>query len=582
MILAVVQAPQSCAPGWLYAGPFSVISLAQGAVHLGLSGAASRYAGAGVSVAIEVGGPEAGRTDALAVAAAYRRFGRECVAHLSGRFRFLLHDSEKGEVLAASSTAPSWPWVYWSDSRTTVICSRLLPMLRCPDVPRSLNENYAAHLVMGLAAMPDGTTPLSGVRRLTPGAALVIDRHGPKVLRVDRLEPRELRHRGGKPADAFLEELAAAVQVAAEGGRSALSFSGGLDSATLAVAGLRRAETLRAYSFLASEDGATEVNAIRVMERALPALDVTRIDASDTADFPDLGSDLRDDPPLVPLGLLPARMQLWSRASADGFRTLIEGEGGDELFSALPTPVDALQRGRVGEVARHFLRPGGRRELIEYAVLLPLLPNMVQRAWLARSESMDAHLPAFAAWDARQHPLMREATNEFLASLVHRTFAERLHEWTSAPVVVGAMLSRRHVAGSFGVELEWPMLHREVLELVMGLHQERLLQGGPERRFLRDALEGIVPDEVRLAPKDVSLYRAFIARVLTSPRAREAVRDARVRARLADLVRFERVDAMLDGLAAGRALGASALWHLECLVSFAQWYAKASSEYGVD
>ncbi len=92
----------------------------------------------------------------------------------------------------------------------------------------------------------------------------------------------------------------------------------------------------------------------------------------------------------------------------------------------------------------------------------------------------------------------------------------------------------------------------------------------------------MVPDEVRRRPKNVALYKALIHRILTSSRSREALRDARVRARLADLVRFDRVEAMLDGLAAGRSLGMAALWQLECLVGFAEWYARASREHGVN
>jgi len=583
MILGVVQARPTLGPDWLSSEPVSVISLADGVTRLALSGAASRYAGGRLTVVAEADRREGWEIDAEAVATAYRHLGRACVGHLPGRFRFLLHDADAGELFAASSTAPAWPLVYWSDARTTVICSRLLPLLRHPDVPRSLNENYLVHMVMGLSAMADGTTALRGTRRLTSGEALVVGRYGASACRVDRLSPREVPERGGTHGDRFIDELASAMQVAAAGGQSTLSFSGGLDSAALVAAGLRRADTMPAYSFVASgARGAPEITAIEAMRRAFAGLRVTQVDVSGTADFPDLGSDLRDDPPLVPLGLLPARMQLWSRVRAAGFRTVIEGEGGDELFFSLPTPVDALRRGRLLAAARAVLGSGGRRKLLEHAILLPLLPNLMQRAWLARSESMDDHLPAFAAWSARQHPLVREASDEYLASLVHRPFADRLHQWLSAPIVVGAMASRRHLADNLGVELAWPLLERGVLELVMGLHAKRALGGGPQKPFLRDALQGIVPEEVRLLPKDIGLYRSFIPRVLTSQQARDALRDPRVRTRLADLVRFERIDAMLDALGAGRTLGMSALWHLECLVSFAQWYATASREYGVD
>jgi hypothetical protein len=78
------------------------------------------------------------------------------------------------------------------------------------------------------------------------------------------------------------------------------------------------------------------------------------------------------------------------------------------------------------------------------------------------------------------------------------------------------------------------------------------------------------------------LHDALLPRILSSSRARAALRDDRVQARLRNLVRFERLDAMLDRLASGRRLGPGALWALECVVSFAEWYARASREYGVD
>jgi hypothetical protein len=324
-----------------------------------------------------------------------------------------------------------------------------------------------------------------------------------------------------------------------------------------------------------------ETAAVEAMRRAWPRLHVSAVDASDATELPELGPDLRDDPCLTPLALLPARLLLWDRAREAGISAIVEGEGGDELFSILPTPLDALKGGHVVDAARHVMGAWGRRRLVEHAVWLPVLPAFLRRRWLGR-QPLDAHLPAFAAWNATDHPLVREAVGGYLESLVHRPFASRLDEWLSAPVVVGAWLSRQHLAERAGVGLEWPMLERPVLELVLALHEARAIRAAPQKPFLQAAFAGIVPDEVRLAPKDIGLYRAFIPRVLTSPRSREALRDPRVRARLKDLVRVDRVEATLDGLAAGRALGTNALWQLECVVNFADWYTRASREHGVD
>jgi asparagine synthetase B (glutamine-hydrolysing) len=586
MILGLVRAAPSPQPGWFAALQLGVSeALAGGSVYLGASATASSYRGGGLAVVAE-GGPGPGHAEVLAetIADAYRRFGSACVGRLPGRFRFILHDSSAEQVFAASSTAPPWPLAYWSDSGTTLVGSSLLSLLRCENAPRTLDESYLVHLVLGLSTMADGATAVRGIRRLCVGEALVVDAGGcARVSQVDRLTPREVRIGGRRASNAFLDELGSAMRVATAEGPSVISLSGGLDSASLAAAGLRASPNVEALSFVApSLARAAEIDGLQAMERASPGLHVTRIDASDTTDLPDLGPELRDDPPLVPIALLPARIKLWSMARSAGFRTVLEGEGGDELFSMLPTPLDALRGGRVRDVVRHVLGSPGRRERVEYGLWLPLLPDAIRRAWIARRQPVDALLPAFLAWGASGHPVVRQALDQYLGGLVHRPFAERLTEWLSAPMVVGAALSRRHLAGVFGIELEWPMLARGVLELVLGLHAAGAIRGGPDRHFQREALEGLVPDEVRRPAKNIGLYRAFIPRVLTSPRSRQALRDPRVRARVAHLVRFERVDAMIDGLAAGRSLGPAALWHLECLVSFAEWYGRASREHGVD
>jgi asparagine synthase (glutamine-hydrolysing) len=582
MILGVILRDPAPRPTWLRApGSEGAATEGPARVHFGISGPCTQFRSDELTVVAESGLTSG--SDASAVADAYRRFGFACVRHLRGRFRFLLHDAKAARVVAACSTAPSWPLAYWFDSRTAIVSSRLLSLLACPDVPCALDESYLVHLVMGLSSMVDGATAIRDVKRLCPGEALVVGPEGAHVERVDRLVPRDVRDAPKKLGPAFVEELSKVVDASIRPGRSVLSLSGGLDSAAIAAAGLRQTRQLAAFSLVAPGlDADAEAHSIDAMERAWADLRVARIDVSEATALPDLGPNLRDDPLLTPLALAPGRMRLWSKARDAGFQIVIEGEGGDELFSMLPTPLDALRRGHVLEAARHLARSSGRRALIQYGMWLPLLSERFRRAWLARGQSIETLLPAYASWDAGEHAGVRQAVDEYRAALVHRPFATRLNEWLSAPTFVGAMLSRRHLADAFGLELEWPMLERSVLELVLGLHAAGLIRGGPERAFLRSALAGIVPDEVRLRPKDVGLYRALIPRVLTSPRSREAVREARVKKRLADLVRFERVEAMLDGLAAGRELRGAALWQLECVVSFADWYSRASVEYGID
>jgi asparagine synthetase B (glutamine-hydrolysing) len=430
--------------------------------------------------------------------------------------------------------------------------------------------------------MGAGLTAIRGIRRLRPGEALVVDPSGLRLCQFDALAPRT-RPRGSKNGPVLVDALSAAVANAVGRGGAVLSLSGGLDSAALAAVDQLRGGTLDAISFAAPGlASSAEVSAVDNMVRAWPSFRVARVDVGESMELPDLGGALRDDPSLIPLALLPSRLKLWAKARAEGFHAIIEGEGGDELFGLLPTPLDALSRARPLAAASQLLRSGGRRELLEFGVILPMLPAGARRALHALRRPVEACLPAFVARAAASQPRVVEAVDEYLAALAHRPFAIRLRDWMSAPMIVGAGLSRRHLANAYGLTLEWPMLERNFIEVVLGLHEEGKLRGGANKPTLQEALEGLVPNAVRRRPKDVSLYLTLIPRILTSHRARTALRNEAVRRRLADLVRFERIEAMLDGLAAGRKLGGDALWQLECVVSFAEWYARASREHGVD
>ncbi len=132
------------------------------------------------------------------------------------------------------------------------------------------------------------------------------------------------------------------------------------------------------------------------------------------------------------------------------------------------------------------------------------------------------------------------------------------------------------------MELAWPLMDRKVVEFVLGLPPSEILsRDGEDKGFLRRALVGHVPEEVRTQPKELRLYFALIASVLGSSRVRGFVRDPMVRTRLEEWVRFERLETMLNRAREGKIVSVTTLWQLESLVSFAEWYGRAAREWGV-
>jgi hypothetical protein len=280
------------------------------------------------------------------VALAYERYGLGLPRHIEGDHAFILFDHRLRLLLAASTITSRLPLSYWSRGETVAIASSTLSLLRHPDAPRKVDDLYLAHLLSGSAAAPTGLTPIRGIQRLRFGEALLVRGGIATTTFVDAFSPRSPPAKG-REMQATWDAIGDAVErTVGRADQPCISLSGGLDSAMVMGAAHARARALPAFSIVASRYGdLDESRALDALEGTWPEMPLSRVDASDACVYPALTDvELRDDPPLTPLMLFPARLELWKAIAAAGFRTVIDGEGGDQLFSLLVTPLDAIGR----------------------------------------------------------------------------------------------------------------------------------------------------------------------------------------------------------------------------------------------
>jgi asparagine synthase (glutamine-hydrolysing) len=520
--------------------------------------------------------------DAEAIARAYRADGLGCVRRLSGSFSFFLYDAHSRFFIGTSGLTSRRSLAYWSHGDTVVAGSRLLPLLRHPRAPRAvMDEAYVADLVLGYCASPAGTTPIHGVRRLASGIALVGRPGNVRENRVDSLSPRDPPSRMGE-VDAFWEALEGAVERTTRVyARPCLALSGGLDSAAVTVATTRRTPSFEAFSMVAQQLAPHESQAIDTLERAWPALRLHRVECSSAFAYPDLaGFPLRDDPPLLPLSFLPARLQLWSAMRDAGFDAVLDGEGGDEMFGGCVTPLDALRRGHWLTLLR-YLRARPNRRSLALRSLLSLMPPIVRQRWIRRWARPGAHLPPYLVPAATERAVFEQATKQFYGRWIHRPAVDLVGDWLSWPTGVGSVGAHELLAGELGLALVSPLIDRDVIELVLGLRPSAVLSPAMDKRFLREALAGRIPESVRTLAKDVRLADTLGSRIVTSPQARRVLRDAGARERFAGWIRFEKLEALLDAIEAGYRPNEWVYWQIECALTLCEWYARASREYGV-
>jgi asparagine synthetase B (glutamine-hydrolysing) len=523
-------------------------------------------------------------SDADVIARAYLADGLDSVRGLSGRFAFLLYDARSHLFVGTSGLTSRRPVAYWSRGDTVVAGSRVLPLLRHPRAPRAvMDERYLAHLVLGYGAAPAGTTPIRDVRRLPAGVALIARAGTVREDRIDSLSPTELPLRMGE-IEAFWGALESAVERPARAhGRPCLALSGGLDSAAVAAAAIRRAPSFAAFSMVAPQLALDGRQSIDALEGVWPGVRLRRVECSAARAYPDLARfSLRDDPPLLPLSLLPARLHLWSAVREAGFDTVLDGEGGDELFGGCVTPLDAFRRGHWLTLLRHLRARPNRRSLVLRSLVLPLMPSIARRPWIRRWSRPGAQLPAYLEPAATERPIFEEATAQFYGRRIHRPALELVEDWLSWPTGIGSVAAHEGLAREFGLELTSPLLDREVIQLVLGLRPSSLLSRGLDKHFLREALAGRIPEAVRTQPKDVRLADALGCAIVTSPEARLVLRDRQARERFAGWIRFEKLDALLDAMEVGYRPGEWLYWQLECALTLCEWYPRASREYGVE
>jgi hypothetical protein len=215
-------------------------------------------------------------------------------------------------------------------------------------------------------------------------------------------------------------------------------------------------------------------------------------------------------------------------------------------------------------------------------LVLPHLPEAARRIWYRRWEANPNLLPSYLVPARARDPIVRTAMRQHSANMVHTTLRVGITEWLSTPVFMGARVTQERYARALGLEVAAPLVDREVIERVLGIPTRWLFSLAYDKAFLREALQGRIPDAVRLRPKDTRLDEALEPAVLLAPATRRVLADANVRKRLSDWVRFDEVERLLRAFEIGPRPPYRQFWQLTCLIGFAEWYGRASREYGVD
>jgi asparagine synthase (glutamine-hydrolysing) len=450
---------------------------------------------------------------AAAVAGLYKQFGSKCFEKLRGDFSVIVWDRHQRVLLAATDHFAIRPLVYYTDGRTLLITSRIEGLLASQCVSKELNPRAVAnYLNYGVNLAPE--TMFTGVVRLVPGTFLTASEGQVAVKRYwDMCYPEDVRANENE----LKTQLHSVVEQSVRAHCKNDSFSdvgaflsGGTDSSTVVglMSRLSRGP-VNTFSIGFEDPRFNELEYARIAARAFQ----TRhheyvVSASDCIDaLPEMIRYF--DEPFGNASAIPT--YFCARLAAEhGVRTLLAGDGGDELFGGNAR----YQTDNIFEVYQKV------PQAVRKTVIEPLLASAtflngfvgVARKYVRRSNLpqplryFSYHLLlANAAADVLQPSFIESLGNYSVLETPNRYYWEGparqhldrlLYVDLKITLADNDLLKVTRMAEVAGVRTRFPLLDRVVAEMSGRIPPELKVKRFDKRYLFKCAFRELLPREV--------------------------------------------------------------------------------------
>lgn len=464
---------------------------------------------------------------------AWARWGEAALDRLNGAFAFVISDQRNGQVTAVRDRFGICPLAYAITAHSIILASNLSTVLAGLDETPPVSADWVGDFLSG-ECVDRASTAWQGVLRLPPGHLLQHHADGTSTLRAwYRLEATS-----PPPKSDLRELLAHATHQACAMGPTATMLSGGLDSSTLALLSVDGTARPRPALSLRYRDPKTDEGRYidSVLAQARGGLDPIFLpgELADDAIFDlDPQLDWQDQPFFAP-GLNRMHL-LYRKARALGCSAILDGHGGDEVIGGTLRDVAVLAQGRgwptalrlaakiarftqespfqgmafvlamqgrhgFGRLGRHLLRQSlGRNAGPDPDLVNPELARQIRlqdrQRDLSRPDPRDRDLPE----SVRRHARM-----------------------IAGPMAGLAFETLSHAAQSEHMQPRYLFYDHRVAEFCIWQPAGAKVAQGRPRALLRDAMQGVLPDAVRLRRDKTNFLGGFWATLRRDPEGRIA------------------------------------------------------------
>jgi len=473
------------------------------------------------------------RSDTEVLLAAYKVWGRECVAHFRGMFAFALWDEREKSLFLARDRCGEKPLFYYRDDQCLAFASELkglLPLLTSrPSLDLSVVDMYLHYQYV-----PEPFTLLHGVHKIPAGHTLMLSLGNWFAEPVRYWSVEEPGKITGLPTDTpgilscIREGLEEAVKLTLRSDVPVgVALSGGIDSGAIAALAQRNSsEPMHAFSVgYPGRPHYDERDQAQSLAKHLGMIvHEVELPVDSFVDFFPQLVRIMDEPIADPAAFGHYSVP---KAAADmGIKVLLTGIGGDELFWGYPwvtqtvTINQMLATSRLVNAIVPLAASPGMQWFLGKVAHRHGIPSLCQRwaslLWEVGRPIQQLHFyaaePNFKGVFRIKHSVYGPAMHTVSTENPFRPtdIGSRTVEQIPAAVIrmlfdtwlVSNCLSLGdRVSMGVGVETRLPFLDVGLIELVMAMRSKQPDHTFGQKAWLRAALKGVLPDEVLLRPK---------------------------------------------------------------------------------
>jgi asparagine synthase (glutamine-hydrolysing) len=457
--------------------------------------------------------------DTEVVLEAYKEWGAECVQRFVGMWAFAILDRPGRRVLLSRDRFGIKPLYYARLGDALYFASEIKALLAVPGLEVEPNEELVRRFLLDGGVDYSEETFFRGITKLPPAHNLSIGLDAERELEPRRYwsyPPQDGRVSEGDAATEFHELLEDAIRIHARSDVPVgTCLSGGLDSSSIVCL----AEELRgggqiprythsAFGYLPQDEAFSER---RHMQSVIDKTGARMffVDPPVERFVDELLHIVRQQDEPFGSTSIAAQWFVFEAARREGMKVMLDGQGADEVLGGY--------EGYFMVIASNLLR---ERKLLSYARFSREHKELLGRPALPRLHALWSVLPDRArrtASRSRRIPLppgaqlmsgeMRETTRRHYEPNPPSSLYELLRTQTESVSLPSLLRFEDRNSMAHSIEARVPYLDHRVVEFAFRLRPEMKIKGVETKRVLREAMRGVLPEDIR-ARKDKLGFRA--------------------------------------------------------------------------